>query len=128
MVSQKRRRYVVCGLKNPNEICLLCKVVKTMKSDFEKWADSFYDDRFKSPNAIEHILFKIEDGSKYGAETGVYKCQESYFIPHESSIFYTTPVYRVWVLGKDILATTNYREAIDIYQNAVNEITSNISS
>src|SRR5574344_1968742 len=64
-----------------------------MKSDFEKWADSFYDDRFKSPNAIDHILFKIEDGSKYGAETGVYKCQESYFIPHESSIFYTTPVY-----------------------------------
>ena len=50
-----------------------------MKSDFEKWADSFYDDRFKSPNAIEHILFKIEDGSKYGAETGVWNCQESYF-------------------------------------------------
>ena len=93
-----------------------------MKSDFEKWADSFYDDRFKSPNAIEHILFKIEDGSKYGAETGMYKCQESYFIPHESSIFYTTPVYRVWVLGKDILATTHYREAICVYQNAINEI------
>ena len=99
-----------------------------MKSDFEKWAESFYEDRFKSPKAVEKLLWKIEDGSKYGAETGVYKCQESYFIPHESSIFYTTPVYRVWVLGKDILATTNYREAIDIYQNAVNEITSNISS
>ena len=64
-----------------------------MKSDFEKWADSFYDDRFKPPNVIEHILFKIEDGSKYGAETGVWKCQESYFIPRESSIFYTTPGY-----------------------------------
>ena len=99
-----------------------------MKSDFEKWAESFYEDRFKSPKAVEKLLWKIEDGSKYGAETGVYKCQESYFIPHESSIFYTMPVYRVWVLGKDILATTNYREAIDIYQNAVNEITSNISS
>ena len=96
-------------------------MVKT-KSDFEKWADSFYDDRFKSPNAIEHILFKIEDGSKYGAETGVWKCQESYFVPRESSIFYTTPVYRVWVLGKDILATTHYREAICVYQNAISEI------
>ena len=93
-----------------------------MKSDFEKWADSFYDDRFKSPNVIENILFMIEDGSKYGAETGVWKCQESYFVPRESSIFYTTPVYRVWILGKDILATTNYREAICIYQNTVNEI------
>lgn len=48
-----------------------------MKSDFEKWADSFYDDRFKSPNVIENILFMIEDGSKYGAETGVIKCQKT---------------------------------------------------
>ena len=31
MVSQKRRRYVVYGLKNSNEICLLYKVVKAMK-------------------------------------------------------------------------------------------------
>ena len=30
MVFQKRRRYVVCGLKNPNEICLLYKVVIEM--------------------------------------------------------------------------------------------------
>ena len=31
MVSQKRRRYVVCELKNPNEICLLYKVVIELK-------------------------------------------------------------------------------------------------
>lgn len=98
-----------------------------MKSDFEKWADSYYDDRFKSPNIVENILYKIEDGSKYGAETGVWLSKQSYFVPHESSIFYTTPVYRVWVLGKDILATTNYREAIGIYQNAISEIESNLS-
>ena len=98
-----------------------------MKSDFEAWADSYYDDRFKSPGIVKKCLYEIEDGRKYGAETGVYKCQESYFVPHESSIFYTTPVYRVWVLGKDILATTNYREAIGIYQNAISEIEANLS-
>ena len=31
MVSHKQRRYVVCRPKNPNEICLLCKVVIELK-------------------------------------------------------------------------------------------------
>ena len=27
-----------------------------MKSDFEKWADSFYDDRFKSPLVFAPVI------------------------------------------------------------------------
>lgn len=93
-----------------------------MKSDFELWANSFYDDRFKAPNVHEQILFMIEDGSCYGKETGVWKCQESYFVPRESVLYYTTPVYMVWVLGKNIAATTNYHDAIGVYQNTINEL------
>lgn len=93
-----------------------------MKSYFEMWADSFYDDKFKPSNVHEMLLFKIEDGKQYGKETGVWKCQDSYFVPHESCLFYTTPVYMVWVLGENIAATTNYHSAIATYQNAINEL------
>lgn len=47
-------------------------------------------------------------------DTALYKCCKSYVANHV--IYQVTPVYIVWINGKQICATTNYQSALNSYK------------
>lgn len=47
-------------------------------------------------------------------DTALYKCWKSYIASH--NMYNETPVYIVWINGKQICATTNYQSALNSYK------------
>lgn len=78
-------------------------------NDFELWAYSCGIGNTK--------LYTIKED---GEGTGVYQTKSKYEEKH--NFYYTTPVYHVWVKGKPIVSTLNYREACGVYENRLKEL------
>lgn len=47
-------------------------------------------------------------------DTALYKCWKSYMSNYKE--YNETPVYIVWINGKQICATTNYQSALNLYK------------
>ena len=60
-------------------------------------------------------IWKLE-GSE---ETGLYETRESYTVNNQK--YYRESVYHIWVNGKWMLATLNYQNAHNIWEEARNE-------
>ena len=80
-----------------------------MKSVFELWAESCV----QMGTLLSEII-----GSEI-PETGLYQTKSSYVQAHYT--YYNSPVYHVWVEGKRVVATTNYPEAVKVFENRIKE-------
>ena len=80
-----------------------------MKSVFELWAESCV----QMGTLLSEII-----GSEI-PETGLYQTKSSYVQAHYT--YYNSPVYHVWVEGKRVVATTNYSEAVKVFENRIKE-------
>ena len=52
-------------------------------------------------------------------ETALYKCWKEYIVQHRE--YTETPVYIGWVDGKQVVAVTDYLQALRVWQNRVKE-------
>jgi hypothetical protein len=51
-----------------------------------------------------------------GRDTAVYQCSKEY--EYKNNYYNETPIYMVWIGGKNVLSTTNYKIAMDKYDNS----------
>lgn len=90
-----------------------------MESVFRLWANSFKDKSCKPSNVDEKMLFELK---RDGDETGLYEVKERFTDKTEHRVYYTTPVYLVWIDGVNVLSTTNYLYAVKLYESEVKSI------
>lgn len=90
-----------------------------MESVFRLWANSFKDKSCKPSGVDEKMLFELR---RDGDETGLYEVKESYTDKTEHRVYYTTPVYLVWINGVNVLSTTDYRCAVKRYESEVKSV------
>lgn len=75
-----------------------------MSTQFELWVRGCEDNKT--------AIFRLEHNG--AEETGMYQTVKTHM--HEGFEYRETPVYFVWIRGKNTLATTNYIEAVQTWE------------
>ena len=84
-------------------------MIENMKSTFELWSNACIE--------AGDFLYKLEE-CEGRPETGLFKVTKEFIVGGHA--FYETPVYFVWIDGRNIVATTNYFTAYNKYILEVN--------
>ena len=95
-------------VKDGEKLCTTHCVKTRYKTVFEGWLGLCEE------NGNLPWMLESRDGRE---ETGLFMIKREYMMNYTT--YYETPVYLVWIDGKNILATTNYLEA---YNTWVREI------